>query len=223
MLPIIHQTPLNRTSKQLNYCKPKNNNKHRHHLIEFISKEREHGKIGSYRINAIRSQSQIPTHNLIFLDACQSNWAEISASIKYYSRFIYREKKLEGNLNSVSSKDLEITIDRINKLADGEEEDEYGEITHPTAYANQIAIELVSKAANLIPQQFFKAWASSDDSGGIRLTWSKLELGKEVRLVVSSTPEKKIHLYHEMGDEYGIEYNVSAKTLSRWLSWCNPK
>jgi hypothetical protein len=228
MVPTIHQKPLNRISKQLNYCKPKKNDKHRHNSSEFIGRENEFGKIGSYRINAMGSQSQfyvnIPTHNLKFIgNPYPSNWAEISASVKYYSRFIYRENNLRNSLSSVSSKDLEITIDRINKLADEEDDDEYGEITHPTTYANQLAIELVSKAASFIPQGFFRAWVSSDDSGGIRLTWSKLELGKEVRLVVSSTPQKKIHLYHEMGDEYGIEYNVSAKTLSRWLSWCNPK
>jgi hypothetical protein len=123
----------------------------------------------------------------------------------------------------VSLRDLELTLARINGLREDEEEDEYGEIINPTDYATVIAIELISKAAKLIPSKFFKAWVSTEDSGGISLTWSKPELEKEVRLIIPPTPDRKIYLYHEKGAEYGVEYNVSAKTLGYWLSWCNSK
>ncbi len=119
--------------------------------------------------------------------------------------------------------DLEITVDRIKSLTGNEEEDEYGEIINPTEYAIETAIELVSAAAKLVSYQFFKAWVSTEDLGGVRLTWSKPDLEKQVRLVIPSTPNLKRYLYHEISDEYGIVYNFSAKTLSHWLSWCNPK
>ncbi len=123
----------------------------------------------------------------------------------------------------VTLRDLELTLRRINELKEDEEEDEYGEIIKPTEYSTKTAIELVTKAVKSISIRFFKAWASTEDSGGIVLTWSKPELDKKVRLVIPATSDRKIYLYHEMAGEYGVEYNVSAKTLSKWLNWCNPK
>ena len=111
----------------------------------------------------------------------------------------------------------------MNELKEDEEEDEYGEIIQPTEYATNKAIDLVSKAAKSISKRFFKAWVSTEDSGGVSLTWSKPDFEKEVRLIIPPTPDRKIYLYHENVSEYGIEYNVSAKTLSHWLSWCNSK
>ncbi len=130
---------------------------------------------------------------------------------------------VRNNSIRVSLRDLELTLARINGLQEDEEEDEYGEIINPTDYATTVAIELVSKAAQLISANFFKAWVSTEDSGGVSLTWSKPELEKEVRLVIPPTSDRKIYLYHEKGAEYGVEYNASAKTLSHWLSWCSSK
>jgi hypothetical protein len=121
----------------------------------------------------------------------------------------------------VSLEDLEITIQRINELKEDEDEDEYGEITLPTEYAILKAIELVSESAKLVTERFTKAWVSTENSGGIRLTWARVGLKKEVRLIIPATANKQTCLYHEIGDEYGVDYNVSAKTLSTWLSWFN--
>jgi hypothetical protein len=139
--------------------------------------------------------------------------------------------KLLSNLLKILNRDraiasipeLEITVERINGLEEDEEEDEDGEIINPTEYAVKSAIELVSKTARSISVKFFKAWVSTEDSGGVVLTWSKPELDKTVRLVIPPIPDRKIYLYHEMAEEYGVEYNVSAKTLSEWLTWCNSK
>ena len=131
------------------------------------------------------------------------------------------------NLIRASSKDLEITIQRINELEENEDEDEdeneYNEVVKPTEYATKKAIELVSKTAALIPEQFTKAWVSIEDLGGIRLTWARAGSDKQVRLLVPFTTDQQIYLYHEIGDEYGVNYNVSAKTISTWLSWFNTK
>jgi hypothetical protein len=125
--------------------------------------------------------------------------------------------------STASIPELEITVERINGLDEDEEGDEYGEIINPTEYAVKSAIELVSKTARSISVKFFKAWVSTEDSGGVVLTWSKPELDKTVRLVIPPIPDRKIYLYHEKAEEYGVEYNVSAKTLSEWLTWCNSK
>ena len=124
---------------------------------------------------------------------------------------------------TASIPDLKITLERINGLKEENEEDEYGEIINPTEYAIKEAIELVSETARSISEKFFKAWVSTEDSGGVVLTWSKPELDKQVRLVIPSVAGQEIYLYHKMAEEYGVKYNVSAKTLSEWLSWCNSK
>jgi hypothetical protein len=120
-------------------------------------------------------------------------------------------------------KDLEITIERINGLKEEDEEDEYGEIIIPTEYAIQNAIELVSQAAKLIPDKFFKAWVCSQDSGGIALDWSKSKLGQKVRLVIPPTANEEIYIYYEIGDKYDIEHSISAKTLSNWILKVNDR
>jgi hypothetical protein len=132
-------------------------------------------------------------------------------------------KKSNKFMLITSTSELAITLDRINELQEDNEADEYGEVIIASEYATQTAIELVSQASKTISDRFFKAWVSTDDYGGIVLTWSKPELEKQVRLVIPPTPDRKRYLYHEMAEEYGVEYNVSAKTLSEWLSWCNPK
>jgi hypothetical protein len=125
--------------------------------------------------------------------------------------------------NKAANKELEITIQRINELSEEDEEDEYFEVVNPTEYAIQKATELVSQAASTIAGKFFKAWVSTEDKGGIRLTWSKPGLNKEVRLVIPPVPGEKIYIYHEHQEEYGVQYNISAKTLSSRLSWLNSK
>jgi hypothetical protein len=120
-------------------------------------------------------------------------------------------------------KDLEITIERINGLKEENEEDEYGEIIIPTEYATQKAIELVSQTAKLIPEQFFKAWVCSQDSGGIALDWSRSKLGQKVRLVIPPTDNEEIYIYYEIGAEYGIEHSISVKTLSNWILKVNDR
>ncbi len=120
-------------------------------------------------------------------------------------------------------KDLEITIERINGLKKEQKEDEYGEIITPTEYASQKAIDLVSQAAKLIPDRFFKAWVCNKNSGGVVLDWSRSKLGKKVRLVIPPTDNDKVYVYHEIGDEHGIEYSISAKTLSNWILTVNDR
>ena len=230
MVQTIQKRSRDSFSKELNYRKPSDlKNYHRHSNIT-VQASKEVSTIDPNRITSlldnirqITSRRARRTSNIIY-GAYPSNWIEISESIKAtYLLSIYKETDLFNKINDIRSKDLEITIERINRLLEDNEEDEYGEIIIPTEYAIQTAIELVSKAAKLIPKLFFKAWISTEDLGGVRLDWSKPESEKEVRLVIPAISHNKIYLYHETIDEYGIEYNVSARTLSLWLSWFNDK
>jgi predicted DNA-binding protein YlxM (UPF0122 family) len=181
------------------------------------------GSIDSKNIDALAAKfSAIFSH----VNQQRKMLLKIEAKIEIFSNsyiLAARDTHIHGKLERYLKHEIEITIDRIKTLEEEDEEDEYGEVINPTEYAVQNAIELVSEAAKSIPEKFFKAWVSTEDSGGIRLTWSKPALGKKVKLVIPSTPDRKIYLYHDVCDEYGVEYNVSSKTLSRWLSWCNSK
>jgi hypothetical protein len=116
---------------------------------------------------------------------------------------------------------FDITRDRIEKLADDEEEDEYGRVIKPTEYATKKAIDLISEAIKLCCNNFSKAWASTEDSGGIYLTWSKPDSEKELRVLVPAKKELDVYLYHEEKEKYDSENNVSAKDLSKWIDWIN--
>jgi hypothetical protein len=230
MVQTIQKRSRDSISKELNYRRPRNLKNYQKYSNITVQRIQEGSVIDSNLVTTIRDNTKqiistrSPKIAYIIYGAYPSNWAEISESIKITNFLSIRKKtSIFNRSNDISIEDLEITIDRINRLVEDEEEDEYGEIIIPTEYATQKAIELVSKAANLIPKRFFKAWVSTEDSGGVGLDWSKPELEKEVRLVIPATPDRKICLYHELGNEYGVEYNVSAKTLSYWLNWCNPK
>lgn len=60
---------------------------------------------------------------------------------------------------------------------------------------------------------------STDEQGGIRLTWSKLEPECQVRLVCPARADRQAYLYHELGDAYAVEQNVKASVLVHWLEW----
>lgn len=125
--------------------------------------------------------------------------------------------KSEGNFAS-ENEELDITLARLQDLLEEEDEDDYG-VAKPSAYAYGTALALVSEAARLMRNRFTRASASTDDRGGIRLTWTRPEA--EARLVCAHQSDKPTYLYHEAGDEYGVEYDVSASALAQWLDWLN--
>lgn len=116
------------------------------------------------------------------------------------------------------NKELNITLVRLQTLLEEEDEDDYG-VAKPSAYAYATALALVAEAARLMGDHFTRASASIDDRGGIRLTWTRPQA--EVRLVCAHQSDKPTYLYHEAGDEYGVEYDVSASALAHWLDWLN--
>jgi hypothetical protein len=78
---------------------------------------------------------------------------------------------------------------------------------------------LVLEAYEAMGESFPRASASTDEKGGIRLTWSELEPECEVRLVCPADGDLQACLYHEAGDTYAVEQNVTASILVKWLEW----
>jgi hypothetical protein len=127
----------------------------------------------------------------------------------------------EKEYSSTTNQQLNITKDRIKELANEEDDDEYGRIVIPTQYATEKAIDLISEAAQLCTHSFSKAWVSTEDNGGIYLTWSKPDLDKEFRVLVPASKELKVYLYHEEKEDYGSKNNITAKDLSERINWIN--
>ncbi|NJM72171.1 MAG: hypothetical protein HC862_19420 [Scytonema sp. RU_4_4] len=119
-----------------------------------------------------------------------------------------------------SSSDITVTLKRLVALLEEDEADEYG-ILQPSQSAFKLAMRLVVDAYEAMGDRFPKASASTDEEGSIRLTWSKPSPEREVRLVCPATSEQQAYLYHELGDNYAVETDVTASVLAQWLEWLN--
>ncbi|MHC5726644.1 MAG: hypothetical protein ACYTXY_21400 [Nostoc sp.] len=118
------------------------------------------------------------------------------------------------------SSDITVTLKRLVALLEEDETDEYG-ILQPSQYAFKLAIRLVVDTYEAMGDRFPLASTSTDEQGSIRLTWSKPSPEREVRLVCPATVEQQAYLYHELGDNYAIERDVTASILVQWLQWLN--
>jgi hypothetical protein len=119
-----------------------------------------------------------------------------------------------------SSSDLAVTLKRLIALLEEDEADDYG-ILQPSQPAFKLAMQFVVEAYELLGESFPRASVSTDEKGGIRLTWSKLEPECEVRLTCPADNDQKVYLYHELGDTYAVEKSVTPSVLVQWLRWLN--
>ncbi|BAZ66553.1 MAG: hypothetical protein KME28_11050 [Pelatocladus maniniholoensis HA4357-MV3] len=134
---------------------------------------------------------------------------------------IIREKPIKSVdtlLKESSESNLQITQSRLIELLQEDNEDDEG-FLKPTPYAFDKAWKLIADASQFMRNCFPKAWVSTNDEGGIRLTWSRLEKEAEVRLICGSEPNKPTYLYHEKGEKYGVVNDVSGLSLAGWLQW----
>lgn len=119
-----------------------------------------------------------------------------------------------------SSSNIAVTLKRLIALLEEDETDEYG-ILQPSQSAFKLAMRFIVEAYEAMGDSFPRASASTDEKGGIRLTWSKLEPECEVRLVCPADAEQQVYLYHELGKTYAVEQSVTASNLVQWLEWLN--
>jgi hypothetical protein len=119
-----------------------------------------------------------------------------------------------------SSSNITVTLKRLVALLEEDETDEYG-ILQPSQPAFKLAMRLILDTYEVMGDFFPRASTSTDEQGGIRLTWSKQSLEREVRLVCPASAEQQAYLYYENGGNYGLERDVTASILVQWLEWLN--
>ncbi len=118
------------------------------------------------------------------------------------------------------SRPIAVTLNRLVALLEEEERDEYGRL-QPTQSAFKRTMQLVVEAYDAIGDRFPKATVSTDEQGGIRVTWSKLDADCEVRLVCPAQAVEGTYIYHELGSEYAVVHDLTGSTLAQWLDWLN--
>ncbi len=123
-------------------------------------------------------------------------------------------------IRSSPNRPITITLKRLVALLDEEEADEYG-VLQPTRSAFNRTMRLIVEAYDAMGDLFPQASASTDEQGGIRLTWSKIASECEVRLICPAQASKPAYLYHELGTDYAVEQDVTVATLVQWLDWLN--
>jgi hypothetical protein len=120
---------------------------------------------------------------------------------------------------NVSANDRQPIQTVQNRLAALFQEEEECDISKPTHHSFSTAWKLVTEASELRGKYFQKATVATDDEGGIRLRWRNPNKDREVRLYCPANTTKKMYIYHEEGDSYNAEFNVSGRTLAEWLYW----
>lgn len=119
-----------------------------------------------------------------------------------------------------SSSPITVTLKHLVALLEEDETDEYG-VLQPSQAAFKLAMRFVLEAYDAMGDRFPKASASTDEQGSIRLTWSKFESNCEVRLICPAHNDQKAYLYHERGNDYAVEREVTVSILLTWLEWLN--
>jgi hypothetical protein len=118
------------------------------------------------------------------------------------------------------SSPIAVTLNRLVALLEEDETDEYGRL-QPTQSAFKRTMQLVIEAYDAIGDRFPKAVVSTDDQGGIRVTWSRLDADCEVRLVCPAQAAEGAYIYHELRSEYAVVRDLTGSTLAQWLDWLN--
>jgi hypothetical protein len=118
------------------------------------------------------------------------------------------------------SSPIAVTITRLVALLEVDEIDDYGQL-QPTQWAFKRVMQFVVEAYDVIGDRFQKASVSTDEQGGIRVTWSRLDVDGEVRLVCPAQSDQAAYIYHELASDYAVEPDVSGAVLAEWLEWLN--
>jgi len=93
----------------------------------------------------------------------------------------------------------------------------FGEIKNVQMHLNRLGEVIRYNWFLHMGDSFPKASVSTDEQGGIRLTWSKVEPNCQVRLVCPAAANQPPYLYHELGNDYAVEREVTVSRLSQQL------
>ncbi len=94
-----------------------------------------------------------------------------------------------------------------------EEYDE--EFLEPTKYAYDCARRFMLEAYKVFQYALLTPHYVPDGEGGIRIEWENGT--RELRLICPSSESKSPYLYHEDGDEYGVDEQVTDSKLNERL------
>jgi hypothetical protein len=98
---------------------------------------------------------------------------------------------------------------QVSELLREPEFDDRGRLRPPTDVVER-ALVLLTDAAPLPP-----AHVSTDADGGLRVNWEKGD--NSVRLIVPPPDRGQGYIFHQEVTQYGVDRDLSARTLARWL------
>lgn len=137
-----------------------------------------------------------------------------------------KEPSFTGSeINAGSKKENRILWSRMAGLDDlfrqldalTESEDYNDDFLSPTESATSRVRELLTRAGASLNAAFPAGTIYADGDGGLRLEWTRPE--RELRFVVSASPQGRSYIYHEQRDEYAVDYSPTAGELGKWLNW----
>ncbi len=88
----------------------------------------------------------------------------------------------------------------------------------PADHVVEQILELTPFAKQLLAQDWSQPWITTDESGGIRLSWR--HGSRELRAVLLAEPRER-YIYWQEGSRYGVIPNFVSATLFAWLRWLN--
>ena len=112
---------------------------------------------------------------------------------------------------------------QVVDLANGETHDEDG-VLAPTKHAMERTTRLLMDASTVVWKFaadsgktfiFPRGFVATDSEGGLRIEWTKPRAS--LRLMIAATVSGKSYLYHEFGEKYGSDRQVTADLLGLWL------
>lgn len=113
---------------------------------------------------------------------------------------------------------LSSLLDQLDLLAEAKD---YGDDFRPPTESSVARMRGFLENANSLPTTAFPAgMIYADGDGGLRLEWIRPD--RELRLVISASPQGRSYLYHEQGDDYGADYAPNGSEFRRWLNWLDP-
>jgi hypothetical protein len=107
-------------------------------------------------------------------------------------------------------------VEELIALLEGEEHDEQG-VLRPTLFAFRRTFHLIQQVGLQLREHFPRAAVSTDSEGGCRIQW--LWPKRQVRLIVPAQGDGQQYIYHQEGNNYSVEEDVSPQRLVEWLNW----
>ena len=106
-------------------------------------------------------------------------------------------------------------LDQLDLLVEAEDYDD--DFRSPTESSVTRMRGFLEYAHGLLKIGFPVGTIYADGDGGLRLEWIRPD--RELRLIVSASPQGRSYLYREQGDDYGADYAPNADELGKWLNW----